>query len=124
MKIFKLWIPVVAWAGIIFYFSGVSDLKTNLEYDFVLRKIAHIAEYFILTFLLYRAFRGSFIMNPLRLFMYAGAFALLYAIFDEVHQFFVLSRYCSTQDVLIDAIGIFAFYIIIRFTKGPLCLTK
>lgn len=115
---------MVIWAGVIFYFSSVPDLKTNLEYDFFLRKIAHITEYFILVFFLYRAFRGSFNIHTFGLFMYPAAFSLLYAISDEVHQYFVLGRYCSARDVLIDSMGIIGFYIFIRVKKGCLCLTK
>jgi len=124
LKLFKLWFPVVIWAGIIFYFSSIPDLKTGLEYDFFLRKLAHITEYLIFTFLLYRAFSGSFNMNVFRFFMYPAAFSLLYAISDEIHQYFVLGRSCSAQDVLIDSIGIIGFYILIRIKKGCLCLTR
>lgn len=59
MKLLKLWGPVVAWAGVIFFFSSIPDLKSGLECDFFLRKAAHVMEYFILAFLLYRAFEGS-----------------------------------------------------------------
>ncbi|MCX5668566.1 MAG: VanZ family protein [Candidatus Omnitrophica bacterium] len=124
MKFFRLWTPVVVWAGVIFFFSSIPDLKTNLEYDFFLRKIAHITEYFILTFVLYRAFRGSFNINFIRLFMYPATFALLYAISDEFHQYFVLGRSCSFRDVLIDSIGIISFYIFMRIKKGCLCSIK
>ncbi|MDD5107897.1 MAG: VanZ family protein [Candidatus Omnitrophica bacterium] len=124
MKIFKLWGPVVVWAGAIFYFSNIPDLKTNLEYDFFLRKLAHISEYFILTFFLYRAFKGSFNIDKLGLFIHPAAFSLIYAILDEIHQYFVVGRYCSSVDVLIDSIGIIGFYIFIKFKKGCSCLTK
>lgn len=124
MKLVKLWIPVIIWAGVIFYFSSIPNLKTNLEYDFVLRKIAHVIEYLVFTFLLYRAFRGSFKMNVLRLFMYPAAFSLLYAISDEFHQYFVLGRSCSIYDVLIDSLGIIGFYIVLKIKKGSLCLIR
>jgi len=117
VKFVKLWMPVVIWAGVIFYFSSIPDLKTNLEYDFFLRKIAHVTEYLILTFFLYRAFRGSSNMNVFGLFMYPAAFSLLYAISDEIHQYFVLGRSCSAGDVLIDSVGIMVFYILIRIKK-------
>ncbi|MFH1191017.1 MAG: VanZ family protein [Candidatus Omnitrophota bacterium] len=120
MKLFKLWVPVGVWAGVIFYFSSIPDLKTGLEYDFALRKIAHIIEYFIFVFLLYRAFRGSFNMNVFRLFMYPAAFSLLYAISDEIHQYYILGRSCSMGDVLIDSIGIICFYIVIKFKNRAL----
>ncbi|MDP2927816.1 MAG: VanZ family protein [Candidatus Omnitrophota bacterium] len=126
MKLVRLWVPVVVWAGVIFYFSSIPDLRTDLEYDFLLRKIAHIAEYFYFTFLLYRAFSGSFNMNVSRLFMYPAAFSVFYAISDEIHQYFVLGRDCSTKDVLIDSIGITCFYIVIKFKnrKGAVFLKK
>lgn len=124
VKIFKLWVPVVIWAGVIFFFSSIPDLKTGLEYDFFLRKIAHVAEYFIFTFLLHRAFSGSFNINAFGLFIYPAALSFFYALSDEMHQYFVLGRYCSVKDVLIDSIGIIGFYILIRIKKGCLCLTR
>ena len=49
----RLWLPVVAWAALIFAFSSVPDLGTGLGgWDLVLRKIAHAAEYAILGALL------------------------------------------------------------------------
>jgi len=124
VKLLKLWGPVVVWAGVIFFFSNIPNLKTNLEYDFLLRKMAHITEYFIFIFLLYRAFKGSFNMNGFGLFMYPATLSLLYAISDEFHQYFVVGRSCSVRDVLIDSIGIISFYIFIKIKKGCLCLTK
>ena len=117
VKLVKLWLPVLVWAGIIFYFSSLADLKTELKYDFFLRKIAHVVEYLILTFFLYRAFNGSFRINPRRLFMYVTGLALLYAASDELHQRFVAGRNCSFGDVLIDSIGVFLFYAWIKFKQ-------
>jgi len=124
MKLFKLWAPVLVWAGVIFYFSSIPDLKTNLKYDFLLRKTGHIFEYFILTFLLYRAFSGSCKMNNFRLFMYPAVFSFIYAASDEIHQYFILSRNCSMHDLLVDSVGIAGFYILLRMKKGCLCLIK
>ncbi|MBU0548684.1 MAG: VanZ family protein [Candidatus Omnitrophica bacterium] len=112
-KFLRLWFPVVTWAVFIFYLSGIPNLKTGLEFDFVLRKISHVVEYLILVFLLYRAFAGSFDnINTARLFIYSAVLSFLYAISDELHQSFVPGRNCSIQDVLIDAMGIPVFYII------------
>lgn len=113
MKIFKLWLPVIIWAGIIFWLSSIPNLKTNLEYDFILRKIAHTVEYFILTLLLYRAFKGSFNMGIFHLFIYPVTLSFFYAVSDEFHQSFVPARSASIRDVLIDTIGILGFYIVI-----------
>ncbi len=50
------WLPVLAWAGVIFAFSSVSHLGTGLgTWDHVLRKCAHATEYAVLAGLLVRA---------------------------------------------------------------------
>ena len=52
----SLWLPVVAWAGLIFALSSVPDLGTGLgTWDLVLRKLAHAAEFAVLGLLLLRA---------------------------------------------------------------------
>jgi hypothetical protein len=92
------WLPVVAWAGLIFALSSVPDLGTGLGgWDLVLRKIAHAAEYAILGALLVRA-TGKPIV--------ALALGTLYAISDEIHQSFVPGRLGSPLDVAIDAVGV------------------
>ncbi len=115
VKLVKLWLPVAVWAGVIFYFSGIPDLKTGLEYDFFLRKIAHMAEYFILTFLLYRALSGSCKMSQNRLLITAAGLALFYAATDELHQNFVAGRCGCVSDWLIDALGIIGWVAVIKF---------
>ena len=63
------WLPVVAWAAVIFAFSSVPSLSTHLgTWDLVLRKLAHMTEYAVLALLLLRA-TGS----------YAWAFAVAVA---------------------------------------------
>lgn len=114
MKIIRLWLPVIIWAGLIFYLSSIPDLKTNLGYDFILRKIAHAVEYFILTFFLHRAFKGSFKMGVFHFFIYPATLSFFYAVSDEFHQSFVPGRSASVRDVLIDSIGILGFCIIIK----------
>jgi VanZ family protein len=91
------WLPVVAWAAVIFAFSSVPSLSTHLgTWDLVLRKLAHMTEYAVLALLLLRA-TGS----------YAWAFgvAVAYACTDEFHQTFVRGRHGSPVDVAIDALG-------------------
>lgn len=114
IKTIKLWVPVVAWAAFIFYLSNIPGLKTNYEYDFILRKIAHVTDYLILTFFLYRALKGSFNLNYRYLFIYSAVLSVLYAASDEFHQLFVRQRHGCVSDVLIDSIGVFVFYILLR----------
>ncbi|MBU0502825.1 MAG: VanZ family protein [Candidatus Omnitrophota bacterium] len=118
MKLLKLWFPVLFWCWLIFYISGISSLETPWGlWDFVLRKISHITEYFILTLLLYRAFKGTFIPSRLNLFFWPGALSILYAVSDEIHQYFVPTRGPSLEDVLIDCAGIIIFYVSLKYLK-------
>ena len=98
--IVRLWLPVVAWAALIFAFSSVPDLGTGLGgWDLLLRKIAHAAEYAVLGALLARALPRPGL---------AVAFGVLYAVSDEAHQAFVPGRLGSPIDVAIDAVGVVA----------------
>jgi VanZ family protein len=107
-----LWGPVALWALVIFYFSGIPDLRTDLAYDFWLRKAAHVTEYLILVSLLYRAYKRTWpVMGWEGLVVYPSAIAVIYACFDEIHQSFVPGRQCALTDVLIDAGGVALFYI-------------
>jgi VanZ family protein len=92
------WLPVVAWAAVIFAFSSIPSLSTHLGvWDLLLRKLAHAAEYAVLGALLARA-----LQRPLL----AWTIGLLYAASDEVHQHFVSGRHASPVDVAIDAVGV------------------
>ena len=95
-----LWLPVVAWASLIFALSSIPDLGTGLGgWDLVLRKLGHAAEFAVLGALLARAFGRSW---P------AVAAGVVYAISDEVHQSFVAGREASALDVAIDVVGVVA----------------
>ena len=118
IKIIKLWTAVIIWAGIIFFLSSIPHLSSGFEYDHILRKIAHVLEYLILTFLLYRAFKGTFQLDALSLFFYPTVLSFFYAVSDEIHQLYVPYRGGAVSDVLIDGIGIVGFYLVIRIFKG------
>ena len=96
----SLWLPVVFWAGVIFTFSAVPSLGTDLgTWDTVLRKCAHLAEYAILGALLQRAVRRE----PLAVLL-----GSIYAVTDEFHQSFVSGRHGSPLDWLLDTVGVSA----------------
>lgn len=92
------WLPVVAWAAVIFAFSSVPSLSSGLgDGDLYLRKTLHVAEFAILAALLLRAVRTH------RLALVLGA---LYAASDEVHQHFVPGREGRPIDVAFDTAGL------------------
>ena len=94
----RLWLPVVAWALVIFSLSSVPHLGTDLGlWDTILRKLAHTFEYAVLGALLARALRRTGL---------AFVLAVLYAASDELHQTFVPGRHGSPVDVAIDSVGI------------------
>jgi VanZ like family len=96
-SVLRLWLPVVAWAALIFALSSIPDLGTGPGgWDLALRKIAHAAEYAVLGALLARA------TGRPRL---ALVLAVLYAVSDELHQLAVPGRKGAPLDVAIDAVG-------------------
>lgn len=73
--------------------------------EFFIRKGAHFGVYFILAFLLYRAFLAhAFIPRKSR--WLTIIFAVSYAISDEIHQGFTSNRTPLPHDVGIDTIGV------------------
>ena len=112
----RLWLPVGLWCGAIFYLSSLPNLATPWgTWDIILRKIAHITEYGILAFLIWRAIFHSVKINLSKTYAWAGALSLLYAISDEIHQSFVPTRHGSIYDILIDGLGIgLMLFLIVR----------
>jgi VanZ family protein len=121
------WLPVVAWATLIFFFSteyfssdntagvfgslffslfsGISAEAIDIIHG-VIRKVGHWTEYGILSMLLLWALKN----DTDRLWEWRHAvwtlfFVLIYAISDELHQSFVPSRTASFADVMIDVFG-------------------
>ena len=107
-----LWLPVFAWCSFIFFLSGIPDLKIEQLgiLDLLLRKAAHVTEYFVLSLLLARALHGTRPADmPDAGIIFWGLFlSIVYAASDEYHQFFVPGRIASLRDMLIDSCGALA----------------
>ena len=71
----------------------------------LIRKMAHLTEYFILSILLMHGLRGEDRGWKLRWAIWAVVIAAGYASFDEFHQSFVPSRTASPWDALLDTLG-------------------
>ena len=96
------------------FLAGVTGLEEGLV-SFVVRKGAHFLEYLVLGISLFWTVRdlrerrgyaadrlaGRTVLTP-------WAIGVLYAVTDEVHQYFVPGRSCELRDVLIDACGVAA----------------
>lgn len=81
------------------FFSGVDK-----NHEYILRKMAHFTEYLILALIVFKALRVSRVKVK-RSFVFTSVFCLLYAVSDEVHQFFVPGRAFAVTDILIDTSG-------------------
>jgi len=101
------WLLVIIWIGVIFYFSSLPDLKSTLPsfWDLIFRKIAHISEYFVLTYFFIRAFLGHKIDKNNALIL-SVVLAIIYSISDEYHQTLIVGRSGRMEDVLIDSVGV------------------
>jgi VanZ family protein len=96
-RLVSLWLPVAAWAALIFALSSIPSLDSGVAWDTLLRKTAHVVEFAILGALLLRA-----LARPVPALV-AG---VAYAVTDEFHQHFVTGRQGSPLDVAFDAVGV------------------
>lgn len=123
----RYWLPVFLWMTLIFlmstgrfsaeqtsrvvgpllafFFPGITPEQLETAH-WVVRKGGHVAEYFVLGLLLFRAFRaGSIDRRRLRWAVWAVIVSIAYAASDEFHQSFVATRTPSVIDVGIDTAG-------------------
>jgi VanZ family protein len=92
-------LPALRW---IFPHASMETLEVMHA---VIRKTAHLTEYFILSIFLFLAQRGEDRGWKLRWAIWAIVMCAGYASLDEFHQSFVPSRTASPWDALIDTTG-------------------
>lgn len=105
---FFYYAPTLVWMGVIFYFSGIPGLTKTANPDiwfYVIRKGAHITEYFILTCLFFNLL-CFYKLKKKNILQLAFLFSLAYAFSDEIHQLFVPGREGKLLDIGFDFIGI------------------
>jgi len=114
----KYWLPFFLWAGFIYYLSDQQSLKSSLEpmWDMILRKIAHLTEFAVLTFLLSRLV-SLYNIEGKKFWFIVLSLALFYSVYDEVHQSYVQGRYGTVRDMIIDFNGAFLGVIVWNFYK-------
>ncbi len=108
-KFLNYWLPVLIWAGLIFYFSGVPNLSSGMNafWDMFLRKLAHAGIFGALFLLIFRALRFGHEFDFKKALIWSLVLAVGYAFFDEAHQYFVPERQARLKDVGMDSLGIF-----------------
>ena len=119
------WAPAVVWAAVIFFFStdefSAAQTKSWIEplvryflpslpqpafevFHGAVRKLAHVAEYFVFALLIDHGFRRGSTLSPAHAPLAAFAAAALYSLTDEAHQSLV-SRRATIFDCGFDALG-------------------
>ncbi len=100
------WLPVLAWAGLIFWLSSRPALPApHIPY---VDKVEHGVFYAALAWLLARAWFPSRRLRRRRASVRWGLVVLaclFYGISDEAHQAFVPGRSCDPADAAADAAG-------------------
>ena len=126
-RFLKYWLPPILWMIIFFpvlnRFLGSSAIYRALLNVFrifspdisaaafgipyiVIRKSIHFVEYAILTFLMFRAFRGENLKKwDIRWAIYSGVITIGYGFLDEFLQTFVPTRNGSIIDSVINSAG-------------------
>jgi len=106
-KMLWYWGPVVIWMVIIFIGSSHSNVVLSETHDNSIKNLAHIGEYAILAFLIFRALnnreeKGFFSKHTWFLALIG---AILYGVSDEIHQMFVPTRTAYLGDIFMDGVG-------------------
>ena len=121
-KTLSFWLPVFLWCGLIFTMSSIPTLPKVgfIWWDFIMKKSAHLIEYAILYFLLWRAITKAKLkvknrrlrvetqgvdLKDIKIWIIPLIFGLLYAMSDEFHQSFVMGRTSKVRDVGFDFLG-------------------
>ncbi len=97
----------------------VSRLAEWLQADedlvsFVVRKSAHFTEFLILGVSLFLTVRD---LRKRASFWIPWAIGAVYAVSDEIHQYFVPGRSCEVRDMIIDACGVAAGVAIVWYRR-------
>lgn len=135
---FLAWAALLVWMGVIFYFShqsgdasmqlsdGILDsfeslFQNFLDYhtlSYIVRKIAHFTEYFILGLLVYHLVKQYRCVSKKEI-IWMILFCVIYAMSDEFHQVFIGGRSPKVFDVIIDSLGSSLSILILRlFQRG------
>lgn len=105
------------------FLAGVTGLEEGLV-SFIVRKGAHFLEHLVLGISLFWTVRDLRMKHGRvpdglagRAVLVPWVVGTMYAVTDEVHQYFVPGRSCELRDVLIDACGVAAGVAIVWYWR-------
>ncbi len=93
---------------IVSFIARIFNISNNNTISFIVRKLAHIFEYFILYILICNYLKECKNKNYM---LFSIILSIVYSLTDELHQLFIPGRSGRPEDILIDLIGITLGYI-------------
>lgn len=140
---FLAWLALLVWMGVIFYFSHQSGdasmqlsdgfldsfeslFQNFLDYhtlSYIVRKIAHFTEYFILGLLIYHLVKQYRVISKTEI-IWMILFCVIYAMSDEFHQVFIGGRSPKVFDVIIDSLGSSLSILILQLLQKRKIISK
>lgn len=140
---FLAWLALLVWMGVIFHFShqsgdasmqlsdGILDsfkslFQNFLDYhtlSYIVRKIAHFTEYFILGLLIYHLVKQYRVISKTEI-IWMILFCVIYAMSDEFHQVFIGGRSPKVFDVIIDSLGSSLSILILQLLQKRKIISK
>ena len=118
------WMITILGVILIFYFSSLSFGVIGGGIEEIYAKswtsiVYHIAAFFFLSMFLFISLMQG--RKDFRLFFLGVLSLIAYGILDEIHQFFVVGRFCTISDVGFDIIGILLasmlYFILLEYRK-------
>ena len=87
--------------------------RSKFSFKNDIRKLAHIFIYLVLAVLVNTTFISYFRKNGFKCIILTAVICTLYAVSDEIHQYFVPGRGMEIRDVAIDCIGVITGIILV-----------
>ena len=118
--------PYVSWIYFTYNKSPVSVETHGVDglIEFFIRKGAHVFVFFLLSYLIYLAFRKTTAITWKFQLLLSFFLTVAYAIVDEIHQGFTPNRTPYFGDVILDSFGGFLAILIIIFMVKKKTLKK
>lgn len=115
LRVLWYFAPPIIWMIFIFSLSSKTKISATevYVYDFMIFKSLHMIEYAVLFFLNFRAI-NSLHFAKVYAYMSAIGASIIYATTDEIHQLYISTRQGSIRDILIDTLGVFIMYILVK----------
>ena len=97
------------------FISKIFRIEDIEVLEFIIRKIAHLFEYFVLGLLMINYFKKY---NNINYLFVSMLLCIIYAFTDEIHQLFIPGRNGNIKDIFIDSIGslvsVISYYLIYK----------